>query len=78
VLTGKIPDNSQAKSLTEKIMDSEQQEAFIDLQTRSCGLGEAFRTAGRNLVLTEDDADYARDACVEILYAIELIQNGTD
>lgn len=56
-------------------MDSEQQEAFRVLQVKSCGLEEAFLTAMSDLVLTDEDAEYARTACNEILEAIALIKS---
>lgn len=55
-------------------MDSEQQEAFAILQTRSCGLEETFLTAMSDLVLTDEDAEYAIASCEDILRAIKLIK----
>jgi len=55
-------------------MDSEQQEAFIILQSRSRGLEETFLSAGFDLTLSKDDEDYARQACAEILAALDLIR----
>lgn len=55
-------------------MDSEQQEAFMILQSKSCGLQETFLTAANDLILTDDSAEYAIEACEDILRAIKLIK----
>ena len=55
-------------------MDSEQQDACTVLQVKSCGLEETFLTAGRDFNVTDEDIEYAKDACKEILEAIKTIQ----
>jgi len=58
-------------------MDTETMDAFMTLQSKACGLEETFLRAGSELVLTEEDEFYARDACEEILEALDLIRNNT-
>ena len=56
------------------MMTSEQQEACMVLQDKSCGLEEAFLSAGSDFIISDDDIDYAIDACEEILQAIKVIR----
>ena len=56
------------------MMDSEQQDAYMVLQVKSCGLEETFLSAGSDFAVTDDDIEYAIDACEEILQAIKVIK----
>ncbi len=47
-------------------------DAFMTLELKSKGLEEAFFSASRDMVL--DDAEYAENACLAILDAIEVIK----
>ncbi len=55
-------------------MTSDKQDACMVLQVKSCGLEEIFLSAGRDFNVTEDDMDYAIDACEEILQAIKTLK----
>ena len=56
-------------------MTSDQQDACMVLQVKSCGLEETFLSAGSDFNISKDDIDYAIDACNEILQAIKVIDN---
>lgn len=55
-------------------MDTEQQNAFMVLQVKARGLEQTFLTAGGDMKLTEEDEEYARDACQEIIHALDVIR----
>ena len=55
-------------------MTTEQQDAFMILQVKACGLEEIFLSTSREMDLTEKDEQYAIDACREILHAIDIIR----
>jgi len=56
-------------------MDSDQQDACMTLQVKSCGLEETFLNAGSNFIVTEDDIEYATNACESILNALKVLSN---